>query len=167
MAQYRIAGAADVSAIRKLIERGSRGDSARQGWTHEADLLDGERTSEGEIAEIVAAPDKRTLLAERDGALIGSVTATDLGSGTAYLGMLCVDPLLQAAGLGRDLMARIEALAARDFAAHKMELTVIDARADLIAWYERRGYVRTGDIRPFPLPMNVPYLMVVMARKIG
>lgn len=167
MTTHRIAGPADVPGIRALIERGYRGESSRRGWTSEADLLEGDRTSDAEIAAAVAAQDKRVLLAERDGVLIGTVTATDLGGGTAYMGMLCVDPLLQAAGLGRDLIARIEALAARDFAAHSMELTVVDARTDLIAWYERRGYERTGEIRPFPLPMDVPFLMVVLARAIG
>ena len=167
MTEYRIAAPADVPAIRALIESGYRGDSARRGWTNEADLLEGDRTSEAEIAEMVAAPDKRVLLAERDGALIGTVTATDLGSGKAYMGLLCVNPLLQAAGLGRALIARIEALAAQDFGARPMELTVVDARAELIAYYERRGYVRTGEIRPFPLPLDVPYLMVVLERAIG
>jgi len=167
MTHYRIAAPADVPAIRALIESGYRGDSARRGWTHEADLLDGNRTSEAEIGGIVAAPDKRMLIAERDGALVGTVTATDLGGGKAYMGLLCVDPLLQAAGLGRALIARIETLASQDFGAHTMELTVVDARADLIAYYERRGYVRTGEIRPFPLPMDVPYLMVVLERAIG
>jgi ribosomal protein S18 acetylase RimI-like enzyme len=167
MTAYRIAGTADAPAIRALIERGYRGDSARQGWTHEADLLDGDRTSLEEIAAAVAAPDKRVLLAERDGAVIGTVSTTDLGSGRAYMGLLCVDPRLQAAGLGRDLIARIEALAAQDFGARVMELTVVDARAELVAWYERRSYVRTGEIRPFPLPMDVPYLMVVLERAIG
>ena len=167
MTEYRIAAPADVPAIRALIESGYRGDSARRGWTNEADLLEGDRTSEAEIAEMVAAPDKRVLLAERDGALIGTVTATDLGSGKAYMGLLCVNPLLQAAGLGRALIARIETLAAQDFGARTMELTVVDARAELIAYYERRGYVRTGEIRPFPLPLDVPYLMVVLERRIG
>ena len=32
-----------------------------------------------------------------------------------------------------------------------MEMTVIANRGELIAWYERRGYVLTGERRPFPL----------------
>ena len=167
MTTYRIAGPADTPAIRALIESGYRGDSARQGWTHEADLLEGDRTSEAEIAALIAASDKRTLLAEREGTLFGTVTATDLGSGKSYMGMLCVDPLLQAGGLGRELIARIEALAAEDFGAQTMELTVVDARAELIAYYERRGYARTGEVRPFPLPMYVPFQMVVLERLIA
>jgi hypothetical protein len=31
-----------------------------------------------------------------------------------------------------------------------MRMTVIDIRAELIAWYERRGYARTGIFKPFP-----------------
>jgi len=31
-----------------------------------------------------------------------------------------------------------------------MEMTVIDIRDSLIAFYERRGYVRTGIHKPFP-----------------
>lgn len=167
MTIYRLAGPADVPAIRALIESGYRGDSARRGWSHEADLLEGDRTSEAEIAAIVAASETRMLLAERDGALIGTVTATDLGRETAYMGMLCVDPALQAGGLGRELIARIEALAAQDFGARTMELTVVEVRAELIAYYERRGYTRTGELRPFPLPLDVPFQMVVLERAIG
>ena len=161
---YRIAQGSDAPALRVLIESGYRGDSARQGWTSEADFLEGDRTTPEEIAAMIADPEKRVLLAERDSALVGTVTITDLGHGRAYLGLLCVDPVLQAAGLGRALITRAEELAAHDFAAHTMEMTVIDARAELIAYYQRRGYAHTGELRPFLLPMDVPYQMVVLER---
>jgi ribosomal protein S18 acetylase RimI-like enzyme len=164
---YRIAGPADAPAVRALIESGYRGDSARQGWTNEADLLEGDRTSVEEVAAMIAAPEKRVILAERDGALVGTVTITDLGGGKAYMGLLCVSPTLQAGGLGRSLVSEVEALAAREFGADRMELIVVDVREELIAWYERRGYVRTGELRPFPLPMDVPYKMVVLERPIA
>ena len=160
----RIAQGADAPALRALIESGYRGESSRRGWTSEADLLEGDRTTPEEIAAMIAAPEKRVLLAERGGALIGTVTITDLGAGRAYLGLLCVDPAVQAAGLGRALITRAEELAAGDFAARTMEMTVIDARAELIAYYERRGYTRTGELRPFPLPMDVPFQMVVLEK---
>jgi GNAT superfamily N-acetyltransferase len=188
---YRLALPEDVPALRALVERGYRGDSARTGWTHEADLLSGERTSEAELARNVASADMRILLAERDGALIGTVTVTNLGAnggangganvgangganvggGRAYLGMLCVDPAQQAAGLGRALIAQAERLAAQDFGARMMEMTVIDARPELIVWYERHGYVRTGELRPFPMddaePGPVEFRMAVLERAIG
>jgi len=73
------------------------------------------------------------------------------GEGLAYLGLLTVDPRRQAGGLGRWLIAAAEAEAIDRFGATRMEMTVIRQRAELIAWYERRGYRLTGETRPFPL----------------
>jgi len=167
MLTYRIATPADAPAVRALIESGYRGDSARKGWSNEADLLDGDRTTPEEVAAMIAAPEKRVLLAEEDGTLVGTVTVTDLGAARAYMGLLCIDPERQAGGLGRTLVGEVEKLAADVFGANVMELIVVDVRTELIAWYERRGYVRTGVLRPFPLPMDVPYKMVELARAIA
>jgi ribosomal protein S18 acetylase RimI-like enzyme len=165
--QFRLARPDDVPALRALVEAAYRGNSARRGWTHEADLLEGDRTSDAELAAAIADPARRVLLATRDGALLGSVTVTDVGNGVAYMGMLCVDPELQSAGLGRTLMAQVESLAVREFAARAMEMTVVDARTELIAYYERRGYRQTGERRPFPLPLPVPFGMAVLRKDIG
>jgi ribosomal protein S18 acetylase RimI-like enzyme len=167
MLTYRIATPADAPAVRALIESGYRGDSARKGWSNEADLLGGDRTTPAEVAAMIAAPEKRVLLAEEGGALLGTVTVTDLGGGRAYMGLLCIDPERQAGGLGRALVGEVEKLAADVFGANVMELIVVDVRTELIAWYERRGYVPTGVLRPFPLPMDVPYKMVELERAIA
>ena len=167
MIRFRTATAADVPALRALVESAYRGDSAKRGWTHEADLLDDERTSDAELAATIADEKARVLLARIDGKLIGTVTIRDLGEGRAYLGMLCVDPDLQTEGLGRALIADAEDMAAEEFGARIMEMTVIDAREELIAYYERRGYTRTGELRPFPLPADVPYKMAVLERAIA
>ncbi len=153
-----------MPALRALVERAYRGDSARGGWTHEADLLDDDRTDEAELAASLADPANRVLVAEADGRLTGTVTITRRNATHAYLGMLCVDPALQAGGLGRTLIAAAEAQAARDFGSSTMEMTVIDKRPELIAWYERRGYARTGEARPFPVPGDHPFAMVVLER---
>ncbi len=166
--EFRLARPDDVPSLRGLIERAYRGDSARQGWTNEADLLDDERTSEAEVAGMIAAAGKRVLVAEHAGALIGTVTATDLGAARAYLGMLCVEPTLQAAGVGRELISRIEQIAARDFGAKVMEMTVIELRPELLRYYERRGYRDTGEKRPFDeVPYPVDFSLVVLERVIG
>jgi len=166
MLTYRLAEAADAPAVRTLIESGYRGDSARRGWSNEADLLEGDRTTPAEVAAMIAAPEKRVLLAEQDGVLVGTVTVTDLCGARAYMGLLCIDPERQAGGLGRALVREVEQLAVRTFGSKVMELIVVDVRTELIAWYERRGYVRTGTLRPFPLPMDVPYRMVELERVI-
>ncbi|OYW16316.1 MAG: GNAT family N-acetyltransferase [Novosphingobium sp. 12-64-8] len=164
MIAIRRAGPADIGALRRLVERAYRRDSARRGWTHEADLLNDERTSDLELAEALAASDRQMLLAEQDGAAVGTVSVIDLGGGKSYLGMLGVDPDVQAAGIGRALVAEAEAVAVRDFGARTMEMTVIDRRPELIAWYERRGYRATGEVRPFPGTTPVSFAMTVLER---
>ena len=148
---FRPAAPDDVPALHRLVESAYRGDSAKAGWTHEADLLGGQRTDEAELLDILADASRVILLAEVEGVLIGCVQVADQGDGLAYLGLLTVDPTRQAGGLGRLLIEAAEAEARSRFAATRMEMTVIRQRSELIAWYERRGYALTGETRPFPL----------------
>ncbi|MFE9082621.1 GNAT family N-acetyltransferase [Brevundimonas sp. NPDC003935] len=148
---FRPAALDDVPALHRLVESAYRGDSAKAGWTHEADLLGGQRTDEAELLDILADAGRVILLAEVEGSLTGCVQVADQGEGLAYLGLLTVDPTRQAGGLGRLLIEAAEADAVARFSATRMEMTVIRQRAELIAWYERRGYVLTGETRPFPL----------------
>lgn len=173
----RPASVFDISALHTLIESAYRGDSAKQGWTHEADLLGGQRTDREALAEIVADPKQTLLVAEQDDAITGCVLVKDLGvrdgAPIAYLGMLTVRPDLQAAGLGRALLAAAEAHA-RSIGAEIMEMTVIKSRTELIAWYERRGYTSTGREEPFPLddprfglPKTLDLVFMVMAKRLA
>ncbi len=150
-ATFRPAAPDDVPALHRLIESAYRGDSAKAGWTHEADLLGGQRTDEAELRDILADASRVLLLAEIDGVLTGCVQVAKQGEGLAYLGLLTVDPRRQAGGLGRWLIAAAEAEAIDRFGATRMEMTVIRQRVEQIAWYERRGYRLTGETRPFPL----------------
>lgn len=146
----RLATPADLPALHALVERAYRGDSAKAGWTHEADLLGGQRTDLAALTEMLADPDQHLLVALDADALTGCVAVTRKTDGRGYLGLLTVDPTLQAAGLGKQLIAAAED-AARAFGADAMEMTVIASRDELIAYYERRGYALTGERRPFPL----------------
>jgi predicted GNAT family N-acyltransferase len=166
MFTFRLAEAGDLPALKLLVESTYRGDAARAGWTNEAHLLEGERISMEELADSLASPANRIWLAHRDGALIGTVTVTAKSADLAYLGMLCVDPLQQGGGLGRQLLAQAESSAAEQ-GAKALEMTVISARPELIAYYERRGYAQTGERRPFPLP-DIDHLdMVVLAKALS
>jgi N-acetylglutamate synthase-like GNAT family acetyltransferase len=140
----------DVPALHALIESAYRGDSARRGWTHEADMLGGQRTDQDALAEMLADPMQRILVAEVDGALAGSVQVQSRGVGLAYLGQLAVDPDQQASGIGSRLIEAAEALAVNEFSASIMEMTVIVQRTELTAYYVRRGYRETGEMRAFP-----------------
>jgi len=140
----------DIEPLHALIESAYRGDSARRGWTHEADLLGGQRTDAKALREIIAADNQVILLASQGQALAGCVQLSHVGDGLAYLGLLTVDPARQAAGLGKQLLARSEEHVREQWQATAIEMTVIRQRGDLIAYYERRGYQRTGEHRPFP-----------------
>lgn len=157
---------ADAPALKELLEAAYRGDSARRGWNHEADILDDERTAPGEVEALLADEAVTILTAHEGAALIGCVAVTIKGAALAYLGMLCVAPDLQSAGLGRRLLDAAEDHA-RSQGIAAMEMTVIDSRDALIAWYERRGYDRTGVTRPFPVPRDPPVTFVVLEKPLG
>ena len=140
----------DVPRLHAVVESAYRGDSARQGWTHEADMLDGQRTDAEALSEIISDAKQRILIATEGDRFCGCVQITDKGDGTAYLGLLSVDPALQAAGLGRQLIDAAHGAARDLFSASMMEMTVIAQRTELIDWYVRRGYEATGETRPFP-----------------
>lgn len=160
------ASLADAPALKDLLEAAYRGDSARAGWNHEADILDDERIGREDLGALLADP-AVTILTARDGAaLTGCVAVTRKNVSLAYLGMLCVLPTLQSAGLGRRLLDAAEDLA-RGHGIAAMEMTVIDSRASLIAWYERRGYRRTGETRPFPVLRDPPITFVVLEKPLG
>ena len=164
----RLATLADLPALKALVESAYRGTSARGGWTHEADLLEGERISAEELAAQLTNEAVRVLVLTQDnGRLAATVSITDLGEGIADLGMLAVDPGSQAGGLGRTLIADAQDWAARDFAAHTMRMTVISNRVELIAYYIRRGYVDTGRTCPFPVEAASHLSMVVLEKPIG
>lgn len=143
----------DVPELVALVNSGYRGDSSRQGWTTEADLLGGIRIDEESMTDLIKAPGSVVLKAtDATGTIRGCVHLQDTEK-ALYLGMLTVSPALQNAGIGRELMLAAESFAhSKDFSA--ITMTVISVRKELIAWYQRRGYADTGERKPFP--MNDP-----------
>lgn len=141
----------DVPAIVALVESAYRGDTSRAGWTTEADLLGGRRTSEAEVRALVVGESTRMVLAleESSGELLGTMLVEDEGS-CAYVGMLSVRPTLQQSGLGKALLAEAERIAKDELGRTRMRMTVIEQRAELLAFYARRGYAPTGATEPFP-----------------
>ncbi|WP_059006935.1 GNAT family N-acetyltransferase [Streptomyces specialis] len=146
---------ADVPALVALVESAYRGEASRAGWTTEADLLGGRRTDAEDVRALVADPGGRLLAAEHGGALVACChvarhDGTRAGEAAAWFGMFAVRPVLQGRGLGRRGLAEAERLARATWDAREMRMRVISARTELIGWYERRGYVRTGATSPFP-----------------
>ncbi|MFF7353771.1 MULTISPECIES: GNAT family N-acetyltransferase [Streptomyces] len=146
---FRDATDADVDALVTLIESAYRGDASRAGWTTEADILEGQRTDPEGVLEVIKSPDSRLLTVEQDGRIVACCQLEHRGD-HAYFGMFAVSPGLQGAGLGRTVMTEAERRVRETWGVTEMHMTVISVRDDLIAWYERRGYRRTGKMSPFP-----------------
>jgi len=146
---FRPATHADIPALVALVTSAYRGDVSKQGWTTEADMLEGQRIDPDVLARDIERDRSRILLAERDGALLACAhVAEDEGAG--YFGMFSVRPDLQGGGVGKAVLAEAERVARDEWRLPAMRMTVIDIRDELIAFYGRRGYVRTGIKKPFP-----------------
>lgn len=146
---FRAAAEDDVPALVALIESAYRGDASRTGWTTEADLLEGQRTDPEGVAAVINSPAGRLLAVHRAGELV-ACCQIEKREGHAYFGMFAVSPRHQGGGLGKAILAEAERAARDDWGATAMHMTVITQRTDLIAWYVRRGYARTGEQVPFP-----------------
>ncbi|HMM66184.1 MAG TPA: GNAT family N-acetyltransferase [Dokdonella sp.] len=146
---FRKASLADVDAIIALVESAYRGEASRQGWTTEADLLDGQRIDRQLLIELLRREDARVILAESGGRLL-ACCELQMQDGNAYFGMFSVRPDGQGGGIGNRVLAEAERIAKQEWHCAEMRMTVIDVRHELIAWYERRGYRRTGVHKPFP-----------------
>jgi ribosomal protein S18 acetylase RimI-like enzyme len=142
----------DLAAIADLVNGAYRGSAAQQGWSTEADYIDGARTSVELLTADLAAEPRAMLLGWREepqGPLLGCVWLEPHEGATWSLGMLTVRPDLQARGTGRRILAEAEA-AARRAGAERVRMIVMNIRHTLIAWYQRRGYALTGETLPFP-----------------
>jgi GNAT superfamily N-acetyltransferase len=150
MLSFRIASEADIPALITLVESAYRGDVSRVGWTTEADMLDGQRIDAQGLHESISTADSRIVLAEKNGDILACCHIQKQENGSGYFGMFSVNPGLQGSGIGKSLLEEAERQVRDDFLCTRMEMTVIDIRESLIAFYERRGYVRTGIHKPFP-----------------
>lgn len=161
----------DVQELTKLVNSAYRGEQAKKGWTHEADLIRGElRTDEASVLELIEKPHSVILKFMEENRILGCVHL-EKQDDKLYLGMLSVYPEIQARGIGKKLLAAAGEHA-RNTGARKIEMTVISARHELIAWYERNGFHKTSETKPFPgnekfgIP-RVPVEFIVMGKTVS
>lgn len=143
---------ADVPAVVALMNLAFRGSGPDAGWTTEANSMEGNRTNEAMLRqEMTNNADARLLLWQRpsDNSLLGCVWLEPESESVWYLGSLTVDPREQNRGLGRKLLTAAEDWV-RQRGGEEVKMTVINVRDTLLAWYGRRGYVLTGQTKPFP-----------------
>jgi ribosomal protein S18 acetylase RimI-like enzyme len=139
----------DVTALNNLINSAYRGESSKKGWTTEANILEGKRTTEEELIAIIQDQKNTILKYSENNEIIGCVLLKQKED-ELYLGMLTVSPELQNSGIGKKLMQQAE-IFALNLGLSKIVMTVISVREELISWYKRHGFVDTGLREPFPV----------------
>ena len=166
-----IAQPKDISALVSLMDKAYRGERSKQGWTSEADLFIGnKRTDEDTVTKLINKPGAVFLKFTNENGVIGGCVFLHKKESRLYLGMFSVSPAEQGKGIGKRLLN-----AANEYAKEQhcslIHMTVITVRKDLIAWYEKNGYQRTGKVLPFPVDERFgiptqPLEMVVLEKQV-
>jgi len=137
----------DAPELAQLVNAAYRGDTGRQGWTTEADLIDGSRTDAELIKAVIEKPDSMILKYVDEEKIIGCVELRK-EEDKLYLGMLTVNPTIQGKGIGKHLLIASEQEAINQNC-HAIFMNVLTVRKELIDWYVRHGYSDTGERKPF------------------
>jgi len=144
-----IANTGDIPAITALLNHAYRGETSRQGWTTEADLIAGNvRTDENNVQEVMQQPGSVFLKYTNDEQQIIACVNLQQHGDKIYLGMFSVSPQLQGGGIGKQLLQAAEEHA-QHLQCNAVYMSVISVRTELINWYKRHGFTDTGERKPF------------------
>jgi ribosomal protein S18 acetylase RimI-like enzyme len=178
MLHFHKAELSDAQEIAELINSAYRGDTSRAGWTTEADLLDGLRTTTQEIASIIQREDAFILVGVLRDQIVATVCCERqdaYGKNIAHLGMIAVKPTMQNKGHGATMIQAAEAMTLREWRVVGFHMAVITLRTELIEFYERLGYSRSGEFKDFPKDsalwqpkvegLTLEYLVKIIQRK--
>lgn len=146
---FRHATHNDIPTLASLINRSYRGDSSRAGWTTEADLLSGKRIDKAELIQLLNDPESLILISHSEDSVFATIHAHHENE-SVHFGLFAVEPSLQGVGIGKELLAYAESEAIRKWGVSAAIMEVITHRRELIEYYERRGYLRTGEMIAFP-----------------
>ena len=127
-------------------------------------FVDADRTNSEKVRALLQKG--KFLLVEETGALAGCVYV-ELHGERGYFGLLAVDPGLQRSGLGSRLVMAAEEHC-RAAGCHFMDLTIVNLRTELPAFYNRFGYAESGTL-PFPSDQhpNQPCHLVKMSKPLA
>ena len=154
MLKFRYIQSDDFIQLSTLINRAYRPVAGQEGWTHESNWIINDRISEQQLTIEANKVDQHIVLAELNDQLVGCVMF-GLNQSHVEIGLLTVDPTLQNQQLGRKLLAQAESLAIALYQPDYFEMSVVNTRTELIEFYERRGYVLTGELKPYPIEQGV------------
>lgn len=151
---FRVARVDDSAEIAQLVNEAYRPAPGMGGWTHESDLVSGKRISPEKVESLIKQ-EKSTVLVGVLGSMIVTCVHIESEGANSYIGMLAVSPSLQGLGKGKEVLAHAEEYAVRNFSSNNFVMVVVAARTELVAFYLRRGYKKTGTTMQYPLDAGV------------
>lgn len=148
---FRTASADDASALQRLIQAAFRAEDSRQGWVADTALNARFTIDIAHIAKTITEPDSDFLIASnKAGDIVATIAVSKRDPDHARIFMLAVDQRWQQGGLGRQVLAYAEQYCQRTWGVTRLGLDALSTRQELISWYLRRGYLKTGEMKPFP-----------------
>ena len=141
----------DAAELCQLINSAYRG---KHGWTKESDIVSGERITLEDTKALITDQETHILIVKENSSIIACVCIEQKGS-QAYIGLLAVNSNYQNRGLGKEVLFLAEEYALNQFCCKQYVMLVVSQRDELIAFYERRGYIKTGETEKYPVHLNV------------
>ncbi|KAF7557386.1 hypothetical protein G7Z17_g718 [Cylindrodendrum hubeiense] len=149
--KFRLATADDAPQVQAMVESAFRAEDSRPEWTADMKLGSSFRVGVDKVLSQITKPDGGIVMAtDNNGALVGSIEVFKASPDLARLSMLAVDQSYQQGGIGRQVLAYAEDYCQKTWGVKTLGLNALSTRQELISWYMRRGYQKTGEVSPFP-----------------
>ena len=147
--KLELANISEAQGINDLLNFAYRGE---KGWTTEVSLVEGDRSN---ISDITLAIENSVFLIHKNNSDLMACICLESTGNDVYIGSFAVHPDHQATGLGKSVLEAAEAYANNELNAKKIIMVVLSLRTELIAFYERRGYKRSGVFKEYPSHLKV------------
>jgi len=152
---FRLAQFADIPQLVDLINKSYREQQGRS-WTTELEFVKGQRITEFQLKEQLQCANSTLLVAETEFSKIVACVGLTFENIQVEIGTFCTDPQVQNMRVGRSVLEYAEQYALKeDPHLTNAVMHVLNVRSELIAYYERRGYVKTDNEQPYPVEVNV------------
>jgi ribosomal protein S18 acetylase RimI-like enzyme len=151
---FRKARKSDIETIVQLVNKAYRPKLESRGWTDESDIVSGERINAVQVTDAISKEYSAILLGFKDSEVVACVHVEKDGN-NCHIGLFAVNPILQGSGCGKQMLDHAERYANENFSSEKFIMFVVSSRNELISFYLRRGYQKTGEIMDYPISAGV------------
>lgn len=154
MIQFRVANKADISPLLNMINSSYRPKDNNASWSNESSFMTGDRINAAQLLETLQLANSVMLVGTDNNLLVSCVLIEKIEL-TAKIGLLTVDISRQQHGFGKATLQAAESYAFSKFEVNEIKMHVLQIRTELISFYTRRGYSRTGTVRDYPVHLGV------------